>query len=161
MFKGQYFHHGYVTRDLSRGIEVLSKLYGVTFEHLKGTDNASPESGVPNVRVKIALGWHGNLEYELIEPVSGDVAFYREVFAEDHTPRLHHMGVLVSDWNRLEADIAARGLPVVLSGDLGEIKFAYVDTRAELGHYMEYMWMSDGMWASRSRNAKGLGIAPS
>ena len=54
---------------------------------------------------------------------------------DDHSPRLHHTGVLVGDWARLAADIAAKGLPIVTSGDLGEIKYAYVgDTRSNMGH---------------------------
>ena len=108
--------------------------------------------------VKLALGWHANLEYELIDPLSGYVDLYRDILPDDHTPRLHHTGVLVNDWQRLESDIAARGLPVIVSGDLGEIKFAYVDTRAALGHYVEYMWMSDAMWAARQIGASGADL---
>lgn len=141
MLGGQYFHKGYVTRDLGRAMESLSSLYGMRWETLDASSDT--------MAMKLALGWHDNLEIELIEPLSGQVDFYREMLADDHTPRLHHTGILVDDWQRLESDIAARGLPVITSGDLGEIKFAYVDMRAALGHYVEYMWMSEPMWAAR------------
>lgn len=141
MLGGRYFHKGYVTRDLGRAMESLTNLYGIRWEILDTSSGA--------MAMKLALGWHDNLEIELIEPLSGQVDFYREMLAEDHTPRLHHTGILVDDWESLESDIAARGLPVVTGGDLGEIKFAYVDMRAALGHYVEYMWMSEPMWAAR------------
>ena len=141
MLGGRYFHKGYVTRDLARAMESLTSLYGMRWEILEASSEA--------MAMKLALGWHDNLEIELIEPLSGQVDFYREMLGPDHTPRLHHTGILVDDWERLESDIAERGLPVITSGDLGEIKFAYVDMRAALGHYVEYMWMSEPMWAAR------------
>ena len=149
MLDGQYFHKGYVTRDLARAMEGLSNLYGMTFETIDAVGKVQTPVGSQRMEMKLALGWHANLEYELIEPLAGYIDFYSEMLGPDHTPRLHHTGVLVDDWQRLESDIAAQGLPVIASGDLGEIKYAYVDTRAGLGHYVEYMWMSDAMWAAR------------
>jgi hypothetical protein len=149
MLDGQYFHEGYVTRNLDRAREGLSRLYGMRFETLDASGAVQTPDGPAKIKMKLALGWHANLEIELIEPLAGHVDFYREMLGPDHTPRLHHTGVLVDDWARLETEIAAQGLRVVSSGDLGEIKYAYVDTRAALGHYVEYMWMSDAMWAAR------------
>jgi hypothetical protein len=146
MLDGQYFHEGYVTRDLARAAETLTQLYGMKFDWLD-----VPGTEAAEIKIRLAVGWHGNLEYELIEPVSGDLDFYRDMLADDHVPRLHHTGVRVADWRRLEDDIAAKGLDVVASGDRGEIRFAYVDMRDTLGHYVEYMWMSDDYWAKRQR----------
>lgn len=155
MLDGRYFHKGYVTRNLARAIESLSKLYGMRFETIEAIGKVQTPEGGKSMEMKLALGWHGNLEYELIEPLSGYVGFYRDMLPDDHTPRLHHTGLLVDDWARLEAEIAAQGLRVVASGDLGEIRYAYVDTRAGLGHYVEYMWMSDAMWAARRAGTSG------
>ncbi len=149
MLDGQYFHKGYVTRNISRAMEGLSNLYGMRFECIEASGEVQTQDGPKTIEMKLALGWHGNLEYELIEPLGGYVDFYREMLAEDATPRLHHTGVLVDDWAKLEADIAAHGLPVLVSGDLGEIRYAYVDTSAALGHHIEYMSESDAMWALR------------
>ena len=155
MFDGLHFHQGYVTRDIHKAVDFMSRLYGMTFTYLPIPDATESPEAVADVNVKIALGWHGNLEIELIEPIAGKVDFYREALAADFAPRLHHTGVLVQDWRRLKTDIAARGVPVVLAGELGDINFAYVDLRAELGHYVEYMWMSDSYRAWRWQGAKG------
>jgi len=29
----------------------------------------------------------------------------------------------------------------------GDLKFLYLDARETLGHYLEYVWMTDEMWA--------------
>lgn len=158
MLDGRYFHKGYVTRDIARAMASLSDLYDMRFECFEATGAVRTPQGSDSMTVKLALGWHANLEIELIEPLSGYVDIYRELLPEDHMPRFHHSGVLVEDWQRLESDIAARGLPVSVSGDLGEIKFAYVDMRPALGHYVEYMWMSEAMWASRSAGSSSADL---
>ncbi len=120
----------------------------MTFEHLPIPEDSE-------LKVKIALGWHDGCEIELIEPIAGNVDFYHEALAADFAPRLHHTGVLVKDWDKLKADVAAGGFPVIMSGELGDINFAYVDLRAQLGHYVEYMWMSDSYrtWRWRGKGA--------
>jgi hypothetical protein len=136
----------YVTRDLDRGMEILSDRFGV--EHcaevptagatfLRGDEPAEWEA-------RIAMGARGGLIVELIEPVAGEVDFYRRFLPEDGSAdlRLHHLATFVSlgdeVWGSLTELLAASGLRVdytVLIPD--RVRAGYVDTTAELGHFLE------------------------
>jgi Glyoxalase/Bleomycin resistance protein/Dioxygenase superfamily len=136
----------YVTRDLDRGMEELRDRFGV--EHcvevptagatfLRGDEPAEWEA-------RIAMGARGGLIVELIEPVAGEVHFYRRFLPGDGSPalRLHHLATFVAlgedVWSSLTELLAASGLKVdytVLIPD--RVRAGYVDTTAELGHFLE------------------------
>ena len=136
----------YVTRDLDRGMEELRDRFGVencievptagaTF--LRGDEPAEWEA-------RIAMGARGGLIVELIEPVAGEVDFYRRFLPEDGSAalRLHHLATFVpvgeDAWSSLTELLAASGLKVdytVLIPD--RVRAGYVDTTAELGHFLE------------------------
>jgi hypothetical protein len=136
----------YVTTDLDRGIELLRDRFGV--EHctevptagatfLKGDEPADWD-------VRIAMGARGGLIVELIEPVSGEVDFYRRFLPQDGSfgLGLHHLAStapLGDDvWTSLEGMLAEQGLRfdyTVLIPD--RVRAGYVDTTAELGHFLE------------------------
>jgi Glyoxalase/Bleomycin resistance protein/Dioxygenase superfamily len=136
----------YVTRDLDRGMEELSDRFGV--EHcievptagatfLRGDEPAEWEA-------RIAMGARGGLIVELIEPVAGEVDFYRRFLPDEGSPalRLHHLATFVpvgeEVWRSLTELLAASGLKVdytVLIPD--RVRAGYVDTTAELGHFLE------------------------
>jgi hypothetical protein len=136
----------YVTRDLDRGMEELRDRFGV--EHcievptagatfLRGDEPAEWEA-------RIAMGARGGLIVELIEPVAGEVDFYRRFLADEGSPalRLHHLATFVpvgeEVWTSLTELLAASGLKVdytVLIPD--RVRAGYIDTTAELGHFLE------------------------
>ena len=72
----------------------------------------------------VSLGYVGDLQLELIEPVRGD-SVYTE-FLADHGPGLHH-GCWESD--DVDATVAASGRTCVQRGSMagGEIEFAYLE----------------------------------
>jgi hypothetical protein len=135
---------GYVARDLDRGIEVLRDRFGV--EHcmevptagatfLKGDEPASWD-------VRVAMGARGGLIVEVIEPIGGEVEFYREALPRDGGLGLHHLATFVplgeEVWESVVGLLAEQGLRVdytVLIPD--RVRAAYVDTRAHLGHWLE------------------------
>jgi hypothetical protein len=136
----------YVTSDLDQGMEALRERFGVercaevptagaTF--LKGDEAAEWD-------VRIAMGARGGLIVELIEPVGGEVDFYRRFLPEDGSQalRLHHLASFIElgdhAWSSLTELLAASGLKVdytVLIPD--RVRAGYVDTTAELGHFLE------------------------
>lgn len=136
----------YVTTDLDRGIEQLRERFGIerctevptagaTF--LKGDEPAEWNA-------RIAMGARGGLIVEVIEPVAGEVDFYRRFLPQDGSPGLglHHLAALVplgdEAWDSLGAMLAAQGLRfdyTVLIPD--RVRAGYVDTTAELGHFLE------------------------
>ena len=94
--------------------------------------------------VRIGMGSRGGLIAELIEPVSGEVEFYRRPLPDDGSfgLRLHHLAASVQlgdeAWESLEQLLASQGLSfdyTVLIPD--RVRAGYVDTTAELGHFLE------------------------
>jgi hypothetical protein len=96
---------------------------------------------------KLAFGWAGGLQYELIQPLSGQVELYTEALRDDGGMRFHHVCMRVRDLDAARAEIERHTLPIVYAGDTGATRFFYADARATLGHYLEYLQMSDEMWA--------------
>jgi hypothetical protein len=133
----------YVTRDLDEGMKLLRTHYGVESIEVP-TDGATflvgDEPGEWDVR--ISMGARGGLIVELIEPVGGEVDFYRQALPADGGLGFHHLAshMPVGDeaWDALGDVLAAAGLRVdytVLIPD--RVRAGYVDTTAELGHYLE------------------------
>jgi catechol 2,3-dioxygenase-like lactoylglutathione lyase family enzyme len=85
----------------------------------------------------IALAYAGDLQLELIEPVSGR-SVHTEFLAA-HGPGLHHVCFDVEDLAAACARAEAAGVPVLQTGSMmdGEIEFAYVDGSAAGAPYVE------------------------
>jgi hypothetical protein len=90
------------------------------------------------------MGARGGLIVELIEPVGGEVEFYRRSLPANGASGLgfHHLATYMplgdDAWDALGDALAAAGLRVdytVLIPD--RVRAGYVDTTAELGHYLE------------------------
>jgi hypothetical protein len=133
----------YVTRDLDEGMKLLRTHYGVESIEVP-TDGATFLVGDEPAEwdVRISMGARGGLIVELIEPVGGEVDFYRQALPADGGLGFHHLAshMPVGDeaWDALGDVLAAAGLRVdytVLIPD--RVRAGYVDTTAELGHYLE------------------------
>lgn len=88
--------------------------------------------------IHIAIGYAGNSQIELIQHLSGK-SVYKE-FLDKKGEGLHHLGFIVPDHEKIIADFAANGFPVIQSGRIGNnpgVKFAYFDTEAAIGTLME------------------------
>jgi hypothetical protein len=136
----------YVTSDLERGMQALRDDFGVenvtevpteggTF--LKGDEPA-------DWQVRIAMGARpGGPILEVIEPIAGEVDFYRQALPADGAPLgFHHLANHVplgdQEWESVGEVLAAHGLKVdytLLIPD--RVRAGYVDTTAQLGHFME------------------------
>jgi hypothetical protein len=136
----------YVTTDLDEGMEFLRERFGVEKCTEVPTAGATFLRGDDPVEwdARIAMGARGGLIVELIEPVAGEVDFYRRFLPEDRSAalRLHHLATFVpvgdEVWSSLTELLAENGLRVdytVLIPD--RVRAGYVDTTAELGHFLE------------------------
>jgi catechol 2,3-dioxygenase-like lactoylglutathione lyase family enzyme len=117
---------GYVTTDLDRAIEFVSERFGLT--HV----------------LKLPTGGATFLIGDLIEPVAGEVDFYRRLLPDDGSfaVRLHHLAVFIengeAEWERTRTLLADAGLRfdyTVLIPD--RVRAGYVDMTTELGHWLE------------------------
>jgi glyoxalase/bleomycin resistance protein/dioxygenase superfamily protein len=135
----------YVTRDLNEGMALLRKHYGVESTEVptEGARFLVGDEPAP-WDVRISMGARGGLIVELIEPVDGEVDFYRRFLPPDGSNALgfHHLAAHMplgdEAWEALGDVLAAAGLKVdytVLIPD--RVRAGYVDTTAELGHFLE------------------------
>lgn len=154
MLLQRHYQNAYVTSDLDKGVEILRAQYGVTdiFRTEATIDVWTPHGSGPATN-KIALAWVGNVQYELIEPVSGPVDVYREAVTPDGRLRFHHIAMRVMDWDSFRAEVDRRNLPIAYSGNgQGGLKFVYLDARASLQHYLEYVYAPPEVWARLDPN---------
>jgi hypothetical protein len=137
---------GYVTTDLDRAAEFMADRFGLTDCRRLPSDTATFLAGDQPVpwEVKVAMGARGGLIVELIEPVAGEIDFYTEVLPDDgeFAVRLHHVATYTAtgddEWERLQALLAESDLKVDYTVLIpGRVRAGYVDTRAELGHWLE------------------------
>lgn len=134
----------YVTRDLDAGMRQLMAMHGVESFRIKRDVDAMP--GMPKMRMNQAHVFIGPLQLELIQPAGGDDGLYRDFCAADGDAiRFHHFGLWVdnpAEYGALPAALAEQSIPIVFQLSLPENMGAiYADTRAWLGHYLEYVHM--------------------
>jgi len=137
---------GYVATDLDQASELLRERFGL--EHIAEVPTAGATflKGDEPVdwQVRVAMGARGGLIVEVIEPVGGEVGFYTGDLPDDGSfaLRLHHLATFVplgdETWSAIEDLLAKSGLKfdyTVLIPD--RVRAGYVDTTAELGHWLE------------------------
>lgn len=155
MLEGHHFQNAYVTRDIDKWVKKFGEETKIdcviTYE---GTTDVTTVNGPGKQTSKLAFIWVGDLQYELIEPVSGDVELYTDALREDDGLQFHHICMRVLDWNEFRARVNAQPYPVVLEGGHEHLRFLYLDARPFLGHYLEYVWMPDGVWLQMGGTAK-------
>jgi hypothetical protein len=93
--------------------------------------------GAPaSIDFSTALAQTGPIQIELIEQHSDGPSAYRDVYAKGQEG-FHHLCMMT---NSFDADLERHrleGSPVATQGAFGDMRFAYVDTRARLGHMTE------------------------
>lgn len=148
MLEGKHFQNGYITRDIEKAIAQFQSLGGVdkvvSFE--VPVEVTTPK-GQGTAVSKLAFIWINDLQYELIQPVSGLVDIYSDELPADDSVKFHHICMRVDDWDEFRARVTAMGYPVVLEGGGDLLKFLYLDARELVGHYLEYVWMTPERWA--------------
>ena len=147
MLEGFHYQNAYVTRDIDKWIEAFKQRAKIdrlmTYE---GTTPVVTPRGQVTQTNKLAFIWVGDMQYELIQPVDGDVSIYRDALPADDGLQFHHICMRVPDWDDFRARVADQPYPVVLEGGGDALRFLYLDARPFLGHYLEYTWMTDERW---------------
>ena len=145
----RHYQNAYVTPDIDRAIEVMRQRFGVTdvLQTEATTEVWTPDGSGASTN-KLAFIWVGKLQYELIEPVSGPVAMYRDAVPAQGL-RFHHICMRSYDWSATLAEIERQKLTIVYRGDSSSgLKFVYADARETLGHYLEFTTMPDAVWTA-------------
>lgn len=148
MLEGRHYQNAYVTRDIDKAIKRFEARADVrTLIQFDNTTEVITPDGPRTLTSRLAFIWVGNLQYELIQPVSGAGDLYRAALREDDALGFHHICMRVDDWDGFRARVDQQSLPIVLEGGGDALKFLYLDAREFLGHYLEYTWMTDERWA--------------
>lgn len=135
----------YVTPSLERGMQELHHLFGVENATEVPVEGATFMKRGEEVEwePRVAMGARGGLIVELIEPVAGEVDFYRRELPKDGgVLGFHHLAMLVplgdDAWNSVERLLGEQDMSfeyTILIPD--RARLGYVDTRARLGHWIE------------------------
>jgi len=138
MLEGHHFQNAYITRDIEKSISVFkeqSAIANVTSFEVE-VDVKTPE-GFGRARNKLAFIWVNNLQYELIQPVSGLVDVYTRHLPADDSLVFHHACMRVEDWQSFREKVTEKNYTIVLEGGSDELKYVYLDARQFLGHYLD------------------------
>jgi hypothetical protein len=147
MLEGQHFQNAYVTRSIDSALEKFRTRVGIEDARVfDATFDVGTPGGRAVISAKIALIWIDGLQYEIIEPVSGDDGIYRQALPAAEGLRFHHTCMRVDDWDVFREKVERNGYPIVQEGDRGTLKFLYLDARDFVGHYLEYCWMTPNHW---------------
>lgn len=150
MFLENHYQNAYITRDLDQALEFFRTEHG--YDGFKGFEvsyELKTPRGNGTATVKMALGWIGNLQYELIQPISGMTHVYTEGPPDKHPLRFHHICMRVHDWDAFRAKLEREKRPIVMEGGTpGHLLWLYVDARDTVGHYLEYCWLTPQRWAA-------------
>jgi len=145
-----HYQNGYVTHDLDLALEIFAGRFGMKdFARYDAEVEMTTPQGVKPLAMRIAAGWTGGLNIEVMQPVSGHVAPLMAVLPEDTSdpvPRFHHVALRRDDLSGMRAEIAACGLELAYGGDPPGMHFAYLDARPTLGHFIELVWKEQGGW---------------
>ena len=146
----RHYQNAYVTPDIDRAIEVMRQRFGVidVLQTEASTEVWTPDGSGASVS-KLAFIWVGNLQYELIEPISGPSGLYSDAVDPNQLMKFHHVAMRVGgEWDAFRAKLDAEKQKIVIEGHTPSgLKFCYVDARDTLGHYLEYVWAPEAMWA--------------
>lgn len=154
LFLSRHFQNAYTTSNLQAAVDMFGSRYGLhKFFYMRDIPFG------PGAVVQIALAWAGDVMIELIEPQGEAENLYStHLPAEGEVIRFHHLGHLVdsrAEFDTVSARAAASGYPIVLQGNNNGINFLYLDTRADVGHYLEYVHLDPpmaGFFAAVPRN---------
>jgi hypothetical protein len=148
VYLANHYQNAYVTADIDAAVARVEAQFGLPgkAQRLDATQKFWTPEGEGDGVLKLAFLQLGHLQYELIEPVGGNVALYRDALVPGQLLRFHHVAMRVDDIDAVRAGSERNGRKVVLSGEAPGIRFLYVDARDTLGHYLEYMSAPQPFW---------------
>lgn len=142
----------WVTEDIAATEAFLSTNFGVGAWTRLNDIRFDPENctvhGEPaDFTVHVSLGYAGDLQLEIIQPVAGD-SIYTEFLAVS-PPGLHHLCFEVDDMAVALASAREAGVEVVQAGSMmgGAMEFAYLDGAAHGVPYVELAYLGPEMKA--------------
>jgi hypothetical protein len=148
MIEGLHYQNAYITRDIDKAVEAFrsrANVQDVMTIEIEQPLRTPRGNGIAHE--KLAFIWIDNLQYELIQPISGMVHVYADELPDDDSMKFHHVCMRVTDWDDFRGRVEKSRYPIALEGDSGDqLKFLYLDARDFVGHYLEYVWCTQERW---------------
>ncbi len=145
-----FYQVAYVTPNLAEAEAWFQKLLGVASFLRMENVNFGPECsfrGRPaDSAAHLSVGWLGDTQVELIEPVRGE-SLYSEFLAEQG-PGLHHVAFDVPDFEATVSGLSENGLELIMKGAVGPgSQFAYFDTTTAGASVIEILGFDESVHA--------------
>ena len=141
-----YYQHAYVTTDWRRAMQDLAQTHDIG-GYMEMPD-AEFDTGAGRKAVcHFALAYKNALQFEIIQPLSGDVDVYRWGLPETgYATRFHHLGRHFADRAEFARHVAMARTrwAVPIAWDTMGGTYAYCDARADFGHFIEYFCFPPG-----------------
>lgn len=145
-----YYQNGYVTHDLDRAMALTGQSLGLgLFTSFDVEMILKTPAGDQASRVRVATAWAGGMQVELIQPVSGYIDPYLHALPldpDDAVPRLHHVAMRRDNPLAMRREAEGMGLPIAFESASGGIGCIFIDARARLGHFLEFVTATDAGW---------------
>jgi methylmalonyl-CoA/ethylmalonyl-CoA epimerase len=102
----------------------------------------------------VAFGYAGTMQIELMQPLSGENTVTE--FLRQRGQGIHHLGIQVADIDSATLGMAEKGFEPVESGVAGQAtRFAFLDTLAAIGNYIELVSLDEDNQALFERIRRG------
>ncbi|MFI6309843.1 VOC family protein [Nocardia fusca] len=126
---------GIVVRDLDRTMRTYIDDYGIgpwtVYDFNDETVDEMMVDGEPRgYSMRLAVAMVGKLQWELIEPTSGDTIYSR--FLAEHGEGVQHIALDVENYQDTVARLSALGRTSTQSGRMGGVTYSYFSTEKDL-----------------------------
>jgi len=130
---------GFVYKDIEKQAKVMEELYGISKFTFFPIGEAPTEYKGKKSSTRATLGFSqlGDTEIELIEWKEGDSPY--KDFLEQGREGFHHIGINVEDVDPYISDFKKKGIEILFYGEIGNGKFAYMDTEKTFGLIVEFI----------------------
>jgi methylmalonyl-CoA/ethylmalonyl-CoA epimerase len=149
MQRCQFVQTAYIVDDLMAAVDNWRRTtnIGPFFIMSKVQPQNGRYRGVPTqVEMDIAFAQAGPMQIELIQQRNDGPSVYREGYAPSRGG-FHHLAYFAASLQQQIQRFAALEVPLAFSGNAGDLKFAYFDTRARMGCFTEVLEIEPGVEA--------------
>lgn len=133
---------GIIVQDIEARAKAWADLLGLPMPEIQITgpiEEAQTEyRGAPcTARAKLAFFHLGQVDLELIEPI-GEPSTWKDQLNQ-HGDSLHHIAFQIQGMQEKLAYLASNDIPLVQRGEYTGGRYAYVDSREQLGTIVELL----------------------
>ena len=137
--KSEIMQYSWVVPSIESAAQVWFDKLGVgpfTLMRDVQVDKPMHRGGICEASFSVALAMNGGVQIELIEQHNDMPSPYRDTVPKGATA-FHHVGIMTNDYDNAVSYYTAQGHEIAGSGAFGDVRYAYLDTSAVLGHMIE------------------------